>query len=159
MGNDPWLTVGIALIAAVAALSGALIAAVTAGRRQRTQLRHDAERQQNELQHDRALAELSELRGVLDEASRDITTAEREMFDATHAWIYEGGVSDALREAMAESFVAMWGSALVEADAADRDKLARIKDIDDPRSSFLRQRDAFYEAAQERYGSKGLRRD
>ena len=38
VSSDPWLTVGIALIAAVAALSGALIAAVTAGRRQRAQL-------------------------------------------------------------------------------------------------------------------------
>ena len=85
VSSDPWLTVGIALIAAVAALSGALIAAVTAGRRQRAQLQADAERQRTELRHERMLAELSELRGVLDDASRDITRAERAMLNATSA--------------------------------------------------------------------------
>jgi hypothetical protein len=171
----------------VAALSGALIAAVTAGRRQRTQLRRDAERQQDELRHDRELAELSELRGVLDDASRDISNAERGMFDATHAWIYESVVSDALQDAMRESFVAMWGSAqrirlrvgsdevhepyweathllnrvlaIVETDAADHDCLERIKLIEPPRSDFIARRDAFFEEAYRRYGSRGLRRD
>ena len=100
VSSDPWLTVGIALIAAVAALSGARIAAVTAGRRQRAQLQADAERQRTELRHERMLAELAELRGVLDDAARDITDAERAMLNATSAWIADVTVSDALRDAL-----------------------------------------------------------
>lgn len=184
MGNDPWLTIGIALIAALAALAGALIAAVTAARRQRHQLEHDTLRQQAELRHDRKQAELSELRGVLDDASRDITSAERAMLDATHAWIQEGAASEELQADMADSFVAMWGSAQrillrlgpdevreaywkatliyqrlsihVARDATSDDRLARIKELDDPKFDFSTHRDAFFEAANDKYGAKGL---
>ena len=184
LSSDPWLTVGIALIAAVAALSGALIAAVTAGRRQRAQLQADAERQRTELRHERMLAELSELRGVLDDASRDITRAERAMLNATSAWIADGTVSDAQRNAFEESVDAMWGSsqririrlgsdAIREAyweatqfqlrllgqvsyDWADEDQPLRAKAVVDPRADFFRNRDAFFEKANEKYGSKGL---
>jgi uncharacterized membrane-anchored protein YhcB (DUF1043 family) len=187
MGNDPWLTIGIALIAALAALAGALIAAVTAAKRQQQQLAHDAQRQQAELQHNRKQAELSELRSVLDDASRDITTAERVMLDATEGWIQEGAASDELQAAMASSFDAMWGSAQrillrlgpdevreaywkatlihqrlggqMARDATSDDRLARIKELDDPKFEFLKQRDAFFEAAHDKYGAKGLSGD
>lgn len=187
MGSDPWLTIGIALIAALAALAGALIAAVTAARRQRQQLTHDAQRQQDELRHDRKQVELSELRGVLDDASRDITSAERAMLDATEAWIQEGAASEELHTAMAKSFRAMWGSAQrillrlgpdevreaywqatlihqrlgghVARDATSDDRLSRIKELDDPKFDFLQQRDAFFEAAHDKYGAKGLHGD
>jgi hypothetical protein len=61
-------------------------------------------RQREERAHDRALLELSELRGVLDEASRDITRAERAMLNATSAWIADGTVSDVLRNALQEGW-------------------------------------------------------
>ena len=147
MGSDPWLTVGIALIAAVAALAGALIAAVSAAGRQRTQLDSDLGRQREELEHDRALVELSELRGVLDDASRDITRAERAMLNATSAWIADGTVSDALRDALQESVDAMWG----------RSQRIRIRlGSDLIREAYC----AFFERANEKYGSRaGLGRD
>jgi type II secretory pathway pseudopilin PulG len=184
VSSDPWLTVGIALIAAVAALSGALIAAVTAGRRQRAQLQADAERQRTELRHERMLAELAELRGVLDDAARDITDGERAMLNATSAWIADGTVSDALRDALQGKVDAMWGSAqririrlgsdeIREAywtatqlqlqllgqvwnDGTDLDQQARAEAVVEPRAGFLRNRDAFFERAHEKYGSKGL---
>jgi hypothetical protein len=184
MGNDPWLTVGIALVAAGAGLSGAMIAALNARRLQLTQLKQDAARQRLDLDHDRALVELSELRKVLDDASRDITHAERAMFNATSAWIADCTVSDALRDAMQEGMDAMWGSAqrlrirlgsdelqvaywaatqlqvrllgLVWGDWADEDQEARAKAVVDPRADFLRNRDAFFEEAHGYYGSKGL---
>ena len=69
MKSDPALTIAIAVIAAVAALVGAVIAAWTAGRRQQRQLNHDRERQRDQLAHDRELADLSELRTLLDECA------------------------------------------------------------------------------------------
>ncbi len=184
VSSDPWLTVGIALIAAVAALSGALIAAVTAGRRQRAQLQADAERQRTELRHERMLAELAELRGVLDDAARDITDAERAMLNATSAWIADGTVSDALRDALQGKVDAMWGSAQririrlgsdeireaywtatqlqlqllgqVWGDGTDWDQQRRADAVVEPRAGFLRNRDAFFERTHEKYGSKGL---
>ncbi len=69
MKSDPSLTIAIAVIAAVAALVGAIIAAWTAGRRQQRQLTHEGERQRNQLSHDRELADLSELRALLDECA------------------------------------------------------------------------------------------
>ena len=59
--TNQWVTVGVALIAAVTALIGAAIAAITAGRRQR-----------RELGHDRELADVGELRAVLDEAAGNL---------------------------------------------------------------------------------------
>jgi type II secretory pathway pseudopilin PulG len=188
MGSDPWLTVGIALIAATAALAGALIAAVSAGRRQRSQLDADLGRQREELAHDRALVELSELRGVLDDASRDITRAERAMLDATSAWIADGSVSDRLRIAFQESVDGMWGSAQririrlgsdeireaywtatqvqlrllgqVSNDGTREEPDARATAVVDPRATFMRNRDAFFERANQKYGSRaGLGRD
>jgi hypothetical protein len=188
MGSDPWLTVGIALIAATAALAGALIAAVSAGRRQRSQLDADLGRQREELAHDRALVELSELRGVLDDASRDITRGERAMLNATSAWIADGTVSDALRKALQQEVDAMWGSAQririrlgtdeireaywtatqvqlrllaqVSNDRTGEAPAARAEAVVDPRATFMRNRDAFFERANEKYGTRaGLGRD
>ena len=184
VSSDPWLTVGIALIAAVAALSGALIAAVTAGRRQRAQLEADAERQRTELRHERMLAELAELRGVLDDAARDITDAERAMLNATSAWIVDGTMSDALRDALQGKVDAMWGSAQririrlgseeihdaywtatylqlqllgqVWEDRTQLDRDAREGAVAESKAGFLRNRDAFFNRAHEKYGSKGL---
>jgi hypothetical protein len=68
--TSPWLTVGIALIAAVTALTGAAIAAVTADRRQR-----------RELAHDRELADVTELRAVLDEAAGVLARADRAILE------------------------------------------------------------------------------
>ncbi|WP_125802256.1 hypothetical protein [Actinoplanes sp. ATCC 53533] len=62
------MTIIVALIAASAALIGATIAAVTAGRRQ-----------QRQLDHDRQLADVTELRAVLDEAAGNLADAERAM--------------------------------------------------------------------------------
>jgi hypothetical protein len=69
--SNPWLTVAVALIAAVTALIGAAIAAITAGRRQR-----------RELAHDRELADVGELRAVLDEAAGNLARADRAMHKA-----------------------------------------------------------------------------
>lgn len=60
-GTDPWLVVGVALIAATAALLGAVIAARTAGTRQKEQLAHEERRQTKALdaeqeRHDATLA-------------------------------------------------------------------------------------------------------
>jgi hypothetical protein len=85
---------------------------------------------------------------------------------------------------MADSFVAMWGSAQrillrlgpdevreaywkasliyqrlsihVARDATSDDRLARIKELDDPKFDFSTHRDAFFEAANDKYGAKGL---
>ena len=71
MNANPALTIGVAVIAAGAALLGALIAALTANHRQSQQLGHD-----------RARADISELRGVLDEAAGRASAAYRSMLDA-----------------------------------------------------------------------------
>ena len=83
MGTDPLLAIGLGLAAAAVTVYGARLAARTAAQRQDKQLRHDTARQKLELQHDRETSELAELRGVLDDAARDITDAERAMLTAT----------------------------------------------------------------------------
>jgi hypothetical protein len=166
VSSDPWLTVGIALIAAVAALSGARSAS---GPNCGTSA---------------CLRSLQELRGVLDDAARDITDAERAMLNATSAWIADGSVSDALRDALQGEVDAMWGSAQrirtrlgsdeireaywtatqlqlrllgqVWADGTELDQHVRAEAVVEPRAGFLRNRDAFFEWAHEKYGSKGL---
>lgn len=69
-GTTPAVTLTVATIAAVTALIGATVAAVTAGRRQR-----------RELAHDRELADVTELRSVLDAAGVTIERAARSMGD------------------------------------------------------------------------------
>jgi len=64
---------GTALVAVVIAV----IAAWTAGRRQKRQLRAAGERQQGQLAHDRELADLDDLRGVLDDAALTLNRASR----------------------------------------------------------------------------------
>jgi hypothetical protein len=68
----PWLTFGGALIVAV-------IAAITADRRQDRQLDHERDRLRDRLDHERALGDLGEVRGLFERAA---TAAE----DATDAW-------------------------------------------------------------------------
>lgn len=62
-------TVFVAVLAALTALAGASVAAISAGMRQRSQLRHEEMRQRNQLEHDRDLKDLAELRSVLDDAA------------------------------------------------------------------------------------------
>jgi hypothetical protein len=137
-----------------------------------------------ELKHDRKTSELVELRGVLDDAARDITNAERAMLDATDGWVEDGTVSDRRRTDLREAMDAMWGSAqriririgsekareaystateaqlqllgMVVSDDAAQDADARRKAVQGPIESFLEQRDAFFEEAHRKYGSKGL---
>jgi hypothetical protein len=70
-GTDPWLVIGVALIAATAAIIGAVIAAVTAGKRQK-----------RELEHDRDLATLDDRRVVLDEAAQLLLRLKRDIENA-----------------------------------------------------------------------------
>ena len=94
--TNQWVTVGVALIAAVTALIGAAIAAITAGRRQR-----------RELGHDRELADVGELRAVLDEAAGNLARARRaiHMAEATRP------VSDDVEKELDKAQAAMSGSA------------------------------------------------
>lgn len=86
--NNQWVTVSVALIAAVTALTGAAIAAITAGSRQR-----------RELAHDRELADVSELRAVLDEAAGNLARADRAMLEVEE----RRPVSDAIEKELDES--------------------------------------------------------
>jgi hypothetical protein len=71
MPPDPRVAIVVATIAATTALIGALIAAITASVRQKT-----------ELTHDRHLADVSELRGVLDAAAQNIAAARQVIYQA-----------------------------------------------------------------------------
>jgi hypothetical protein len=82
--DDPWLVVGVALIAATAALLGAVIAARTAAARQKQQHAHDerrlkdqlaaeAERLAEQLANDRTLRDLDEMRRQLSSAMAKAT--------------------------------------------------------------------------------------
>jgi hypothetical protein len=94
------VTIGVALIAAVAALVGAAIAAITAGRRQK-----------RELAHDRELADVSELRAVLDEAAGNIAHAGRAMRQAREAQAEGRSLSDEVENDLKNTQDAMSGSA------------------------------------------------
>ena len=89
-------TVFVALLAAATALAGAAIAAITAGRRQRSQL-----------QHDRDLKDLAELREVLDEATvalKEAINTCQDVFALLDAW------AEALADALADAQrPAPWG--------------------------------------------------
>jgi hypothetical protein len=87
VASNPWVTIVVALIAATAALTGAGIAAITAGRRQK-----------RELDHDRTLADVSELRAVLDDAAGNVARAERAMASVALAAAGGRGVSDEAKE-------------------------------------------------------------
>ncbi len=85
--DRPWVSVVIAVIAAITALIGAAIAAVTAGIRQR-----------RDLAHARSLTDVAELRAVLDEAARALARAATGMDEA--------GVRQAAGHAPSDSQVA-----------------------------------------------------
>lgn len=68
------------ILAFVGVILVALLTAYFANRRQADQLNAEAERQRRQLAHDRQLHDLSELRGVLDEALERAETA-------SHAWL------------------------------------------------------------------------
>lgn len=92
-GARPWVTIGVAAIAATAALIGATVAAITAGRRQSRQLKHDRE-----------LADLTELRVVLDTAARNIVAADRTMQRAADRRVEKRlAVSDQIRDELVEA--------------------------------------------------------
>lgn len=66
-----------AVLAFIGALAVAVIAAWTASSRQRQQLRAEGERQQRQLVHDRQLADLDDLRRVLDDAALALDRASQ----------------------------------------------------------------------------------
>lgn len=88
--TDPWLVIGVAAITATAVLIAAIIAAISAGRRQKRELGHaverqkrdldeSADRQKRELSHDRELAALDDRRAVLDEAAQLLLGMSRDV--------------------------------------------------------------------------------
>jgi hypothetical protein len=107
-GTNPWLVVGVALIAATAALLGAIIAARTAATRQKEQLANEQRRQsealvaegkrldkqlaaENERHHEtlaleRETRELEELRKVVDVAAETLTAATEKVIEAFKVW-------------------------------------------------------------------------
>lgn len=95
--DRPWVPVVVAVIAAITALIGAAVAAVTAGIRQR-----------RDLAHARALADVAELRTVLDAAARALARAAAGMDEVRMRLAAERAPSDSQ----------------VAALRADRDELA-----------------------------------
>jgi hypothetical protein len=107
-GTDPWLVVGVALIAATAALLGAVIAARTASTRQKEQLAHEerrqtkalsaekerhdatlsAEHQRHEatLRHEERQQDLEEMRRVLDDTLEAIAQVDAAKEVALRTW-------------------------------------------------------------------------
>jgi hypothetical protein len=102
------LIVGIGAV--VGAIVAASIAAISAGRHQKRQLAENAERQRDELQHDRHLVDLQELRGVSDEATSNLNAATRALTDAARVWA-ERPVGDTVLDALREAEQAVAGSA------------------------------------------------
>ena len=75
-GIDTWLLIVVALIAAGAAIAGAVIAAVTAVKLQRRRLSHDTGRQGLALGNDRRIASLDARRRVLNGAAELLLRTE-----------------------------------------------------------------------------------
>jgi PAS domain-containing protein len=108
--SDPTVTLIVGLIALTGALSAALIAAWSAGRRQVRQLDANADRQRDELRHDRTLVDLQELRAVFDDAAANLSAAARAMARAHQVW-KERAVGDTDMTAMRDAEEALGGSA------------------------------------------------
>jgi hypothetical protein len=110
-GNDSTVTIIIGLIALTGAIVAAVIAAWSASRRQKQQLADNAERQRDELHHDRLLVDLQQLRDVFDDAAGNLSAATRAMALGHEDWRELGVVGDPKTHAMRDAREAMASSA------------------------------------------------
>lgn len=109
--NDPTVTIIIGLIALTGAIVAAVIAAWSASRRQRQQLADNAERQRDELHHDRLLLDLQQLRDVFDDAAGNLSAATRAMTLGHEEWRVMSVVGDPKTHAMRDAREGLAGSA------------------------------------------------
>jgi hypothetical protein len=94
-------------IGAAAAMGGSFFAAMTAQRRQREELMHDSMRLEAQFRHERKLADLEELRLLLDEASRDLGRGENVLTDVAYL-SSPGEMTQELADRWSDALEAMW---------------------------------------------------